>query len=108
MKHRGEHRVGGPMAGDVNERDPRRPAAAIKVRRDVRPPGILCHFDTGFHVVALVEIHVDEVVAAYDAVQWKRLAVDLQPNERRNAPRPGYDSPDDFFKILKLSRELFS
>src|SRR6202049_1393208 len=95
------------MAGDVNERAPRRPAAAIKVCRDVRPPDILCQFDAGFHVVALVEIHVDEMVASYDAVQWKRLAVDLHPNKRRNAPWPGHDSPGDFFKILELFRELF-
>ena len=108
MKHRGEHRVGSLMAGHVDERDPRRPAAAIKVRRDVRPPGLLSHLDTGFQVVALLEIHVDEVVAAYDAVQWKRLTVDLHPNERRNAPRPGHDSPGDFFKIFELSRKLFS
>src|SRR5687768_16267795 len=95
------------MAGHVDERNPRRPPAAIELCRDVRPPGILSHLDTSFHVVALVEIHVDEVVAPYDAVQWKRFTVDLQPMEGRNAPRPGYDSTSDFFKILELSRELF-
>jgi hypothetical protein len=56
---------------------PRRPAAAIKARRDVWPPAILGQLDTGIHVVALVEIHVNEVVAANDAVQWNRFTVDL-------------------------------
>jgi hypothetical protein len=69
VKHRGKHRVGSPMAGDVNERDPRCLAAVIKVCHNVRPPGILGHFDPGFHVVALVEIHIYQVVAANDAVQ---------------------------------------
>ena len=47
-------------------------------------------------------------VAADDAVQWNRLTVDLQSNERWNATRPGYDSVGDFFKIFELSGELFS
>ena len=64
------------------------------------PPSFLGHLDTGFQVEALLEIHVDEVVATHDAVQWKRLTVDLHPNQRRNTPGLGYDSPGDFFKIL--------
>jgi len=40
-------------------------------------PAILGQLDTGIHVVALVEIHVNEVVAANDAVQWNRFTVDL-------------------------------
>src|SRR5258706_7814441 len=107
MKHRRENRFGSGRAGDVNECVSRRAAAAIKICCDVWPPGILSHLDAGFQVVALLEIHVDEVVAAYDAVEWKGLTVDLHPNERRNAPGPGHDSPGDFFKIFELFRELF-
>ena len=62
--------------------DSRHPAAAIEALCDVHPPGILGHFDTCFQIVAFHEIHVDEMVAVHDAVQWKRLTARSQQGQQ--------------------------
>jgi len=69
VQHRGQQRVGDPVAGDVDDRDASRALAALQVLDHVDAPPGRGLGDAGVEVEPLLEVDVDDVVAAADAVE---------------------------------------
>jgi len=74
---------------------------------DVRTLSSHGETDPGFEIVALLEIHVDDVVATDHAVKRNGVAVHVDSLERRNLTGQRHDVARDVLEILQLSSQKF-
>ena len=102
MRHRRKQRIGHLMPGDVEHRDARSLTAS---RQAVGDGGLSLGGrlgDAGVQVVSLLEVDVDEVVAAGGATEGPRAAPDVNPLQSRHLSRLGDQLLRDLLKIFEL------
>src|SRR5262245_10219667 len=106
MHHRGEQRIGHAMAGDVDERDAGRLPAAPKVLGSVGSPLTQGARDASFEVEPLLEVDVDDVIAARGAEQRPRAAPDVDARQPRHLTRRRDQIAGDVLKVFELSHQV--
>src|SRR5687767_2029784 len=94
------------MAGDVDERDPGRIAAAAQIVGDVVPPVRKRARDAGVEVESLLEVDVDDVITANGAGQRARAAPDVDAAEARHFAGQREQVAGDVLKVFELAHQM--
>src|SRR5713226_2686345 len=68
MQHCGEERIGHTVSGDIEHGDPGHLLATVQVLNDLEPSFVGAVPDSCLQVKSLLEVHVDQVIAAHHTV----------------------------------------
>ena len=106
MKHRRKERVRHPMARNVDQHDSRHSLAKPEVLRNLELSPRDRVLDSGGEVEPPLEIHVDDVVASYHAVEGKRAAVHVDPLKAGNVAGAWQQVFSDLLEVVELAAEV--
>ena len=106
VEHRRQQGVRHPMPGHIDDRNPRRRLAPLQVLDDVGPALLARAGNPCLEVEALLEVDVDDVVAADRAGQRPRAAPDVDARQPGHLARQRKQMAGDVLKVLELAHQV--
>ena len=106
MQHRGEQRIGDAVAGHIDQDNARHPLTAAQMFGNIAAASCDRRLDARRQIEPLLEIDVNEVIAADRPVQRQRPSEDIDPREAREIAWLGQQVLRDLLEVIQLSGEL--
>ena len=84
VQHRRQQRIGSMVPGHIQNHDPRHLPNALEIRNNIRTPLLRCVPDSGVDVETFLEVDVNQMIAAANAIERNDASVNFDSSKRRD------------------------